>query len=233
MRIGIMQPYLFPYLGYFQLINAVDKYIVLDDVQYIKGGRINRNVILLDGKLYKFTFSVSKAPHNYKINQRYFSEAYERDKKKFLNVLRQSYSKAPCYKDVAKLLKSILDSKEYNAGRFITRSLRSICSYLSINTPLVNSSKITRDEALKKEHMVMDIVKRQKGSTYINAVGGTGLYSKDNFEKKGVKLCFLKMKDIKYKQFDHGFIPNLSIVDVMMFNSKKKISNMLNQFSLV
>lgn len=233
MRIGIMQPYLFPYLGYFQLIAAVDTYVVLDDVQYIKGGWINRNRILLNGQPKLFTFSVKHSSYNLNINERTFTDFWEKDKKKFLNLVSQSYVKAPNFKQVLSILKEILEFSDNNVANFTTNSIKLLCKHMKIKTPIITSSKMKRDTTLKREYMVQDIVKRQEGNEYINAIGGKELYSKEQFENNKIKLYFIKMNELNYSQFGSIFIPNLSIIDVLMFNDVTRIIKMLKAYTLV
>src|SRR5690242_636845 len=97
LKIAIMQPYLFPYIGYFQLINAVDKFVIHDDVQFIKGGWINRNQILVNNREFMFTFSIKKDSSSHNINKRYFSDKFEAEKNKFLRTLKANYGKCERY----------------------------------------------------------------------------------------------------------------------------------------
>jgi len=228
-----MQPYFFPYLGYFQLINSVNLFVIYDDVQYIKGGWINRNRILLEDRDYLFTFPVKKGCLNDQIFDRNFGDDFPIFVKRFKRTLEVAYGNAPEYLDAMSLITKVLDSDNLNIARLISRSLRIICDYLSIETKFIMSSKIEKDETLKGQDRVIEI-NRLLGSThYINPIGGMGLYSKEAFRKAGIKLSFLKMRPVIYKQYDNEFVPNLSIIDVMMFNSREKIKELLGEYDLL
>ncbi|MDU1323245.1 MAG: WbqC family protein [Clostridium botulinum] len=233
MRVGIMQPYIFPYLGYFQLINAVEKFVIHDDIQFIKGGWINRNSILFNGDRFKFVFSVKKDHYYKNINERYYTENFNKESKKFLANIVMVYKKAPYFDDVYKLLENILNNSERNVAILNTFSIVEICKYIGINNKILFSSKLNKDNELKSEERVIDINKCLNSHLYINPIGGTELYSKESFQKENIKLNFIKMKDIKYKQFNSNFLDNLSIIDVMMFNDKITIKKFLEHYELV
>lgn len=225
-----MQPYLFPYLGYFQLIAAVDKFVVHDDVQYIKGRWINRNRILINNKPYLFTFSIKKDPFFLKINQRTFAPSFPMESKKFLKLLYQAYHKAIRFKQTYALLEDIMSYSDNNISKFVTNSLQKISRYLDIDTPFILSSEIEKNDKLKGQDRVININSVMQSTHYINPIGGTELYSKDEFKKKHIKLNFIKMNEIKYLQFGDGFVSNLSMIDVLMFNDKKSIKQMLSEY---
>ena len=233
MKLAIMQPYLFPYLGYFQLINSVDLFMVYDDVQYIKGGWINRNRILLNGLAHMFAFPVKKGPLSYQIRERYFAEDFNLIAKRFLKTLEVAYRGAPGYSETVQLITDILASDDLNIASFISRSLRIICDYLSIETRFILSSEIDKDPLLKGQDRVIEI-NRLLGSThYMNPIGGMELYSKEAFQKAGIELSFLRMRPLIYKQFNNEFVPDLSIIDVMMFNLREKIRELLGEYDLL
>ncbi len=234
MKIAIMQPYLFPYIGYFQLINSVDLFVIHDDVQYIKGGWINRNRILVNNCPFLFTFSLKKAPSTLNINERYFSGAFMEEKKKLLRTLKSSYGKAEGYDEVSRLVEESLDVKheDEDISKIITSSLKLICNYLNIETPIVVSSEINKNNLLKGEERVIEINKQLNSTHYINPIGGLQLYNEENFLKQDIKLNFLQSKPIVYPQ-GNEFIPWLSIIDVLMFNSKEKVRGFLGHYDLL
>ena len=229
-----MQPYLFPYLAYFQMINGVDKFVIYNDVQYIKGGWINRNNLLINKKQHLFTFSVEKDEQTKLINERYYcSKTFNNEIQKFYSTLTMSYKKAIYFEEVFKLIHKIFQYHDLNVGKFNFNALKCICNYIGIDTELIKSSEITKNNLLKGEDKIIEINKILKSSEYINAFGGRKLYCKETFEKNNIKLNFIKTLDIEYKQFSNNFIPNLSIIDVLMFNSKKEIKQLLNEYELV
>ena len=238
MKIAIMQPYLFPYIGYFQLIRAADAFGIGDDVQYIEGGWINRNRIIVNGQEYLFSFPVVKDYHTKPIKERFFHNNFQHQKKKLLKALEYNYTKAPFNKDTINIIKKVFDCTETNVSKFIENHLRVVCNYLNIDTPFIRSErwdvednvgKTVEQRAVKK----LGQLKTQGFDHFINPIGGAELYSKEYFKKNGFKLSYLKTIETAYKQFGLDFIPNLSIIDVMMFNSPKEISIMLNNYELI
>ena len=232
MKIGIMQPYFLPYIGYWQLLNAVDKYIIYDDVNYINRGWINRNRILLNSKDKMITLSLKEVSQNKLIKEIELLNN-EKEREKLLKTISQSYKKAPFYDEVYPLIEEILNFKEINLGKFLENSIKKIIEYLEINATILISSEIEKDNMLKGKNKILDICKNLGASEYYNAIGGQELYSYEEFNKEGIKLKFLKSGNIEYRQFKNEFIPNLSIIDVMMFNSKEKIKEFLNNYTLI
>ena len=232
MKITIMQPYFLPYLGYFQLINIADKFVVYDNVQYIKRGWINRNRYLLNNKDNYFIIPVKKFSHQQKIIEINISKNYDREKmlRKFYNA----YNKAPYFEETYKLLTEIIKFPSQNLSEYTFFSISTICKYLNIKTKILISSKINYNHKLKSENKVIDICNSLNGTIYINPEGGKKIYKKENFKKFKLNLKFLYTEDFKYKQFDEKtFIPKLSIVDILMFNSKKKVKEIIdNNFVL-
>jgi len=234
MKLAIMQPYFCPYIGYFQLINLVDKFVIYDDVQYINDGWINRNRILIQKKKpYMFTLSVKDDSHTLNINERFYINNIKREKNKIFKTIKQSYSKAPYYNNVINLIENIFSIEELNVAKMNIKSLKIICDYLNINTDFIINSNLKTNSNLNGEERVLYINKKLNSDKYINSIGGKKLYSKKRFRKNNIELSFLKTKKIEYEQFGYDFVPNLSIIDVLMFNSKKKIKNMLSKYELV
>lgn len=232
MKLGIMQPYFMPYIGYWQLMNAVDLYVVYDDVNYIKGGWINRNRILVNNTPTYINLPLIEASPNKKINE------IEVDINsiiinKNIKKIELSYRKAPYYNEVYPLIEKILLCNEKSLPKFILNSFKLVAEYLDINTEFVLSSDISKNNELRAQNKVIDICKNLKADEYYNAIGGTELYDKNIFEQNGIKLSFLDTNKIEYKQFNNEFVSNLSIIDVLMFNSKQEVKNMLKMYNLV
>lgn len=234
MKVGIMQPYLFPYLGYFQLINSVDTFVIYDDVQYIKEGWINRNKIQLNKKEFLFTFSVQHDSAKKMINQRFYSEkTFEPTKIKFLKTIFLSYNKSPYFKEINEILQKILGFHSLNVAEFNTNSLKILCNYLGIDTKIIISSLLKKDDSLKAEARVIEINKILGSDCYINPIGGLELYSQRVFRENNIELQFIKMKHVEYPQFKGNFIPRLSIIDVLMYNSRERIKELLDEYELM
>ncbi|MCI9079052.1 MAG: WbqC family protein [Lachnospiraceae bacterium] len=232
MRIGIMQPYFVPYIGYWQLMNAVDKYVIYDDVNYIRGGWINRNRILIDNQPKYFNVPLIGASQNKLINeiQVNVDNALVR---KNLRTIESAYKKAPYFDTVYPLLKTILDCRKDKISEYIEESFKVLCNYLDITTELIMSSSINKNCNLKSQKKILEICKILKCTEYYNAIGGRDLYSYNDFRNNGIKLVFLKSNKIKYKQFSNNFYSDLSIIDVIMFNSKDEVKDMLLRYDLI
>jgi hypothetical protein len=232
MTLAIMQPYIFPYIGYFQLIHAVDKFVIYDDVNFINRGWINRNRILMNGKDFLFTIPLKDASQNKLINEIEVNWD-ENWKGKFLKTLEQAYKKAPHYQEIVGLIeRSITPDKEI-ISKVVVNNLRLINDYLDISTEIVDSSAIYQNTHLKAQERILDICKQEQANHYINPIGGTELYNYQYFEESEIKLNFIKTDRIEYPQFKNEFVPFLSIIDVLMFNSKENIKSFLNQYELV
>lgn len=229
MRLGIMQPYFFPYLGYWQLLANVDKYVVYDDVTYIKGGWINRNNFLINGQKNLLTMRLEKASSYTLIKD----IAIKDDFVKFLKTIEMGYKKAPFFEDSFRLLKDICQCPDKKLGQFLFNSHIKICEYLGIDTELILSSSFEKYTELKGKDKVISICKQLGADEYINAIGGQELYDKKEFAENGIRLNFLQANLREYRQLKNEFVAGLSIIDIMMFNSKEEIKEMLNDFKLV
>lgn len=231
MKIGIMQPYFFPYLGYWQLINAVDRYVIYDDVNFIKNGWINRNNILLGGNKFLLSLPLECASSSKLINETKITSNIKQ-KEKLLKTVEAAYKKAPFFELVYPIVKNTIMFDSRNIAESLTYSIEAILSYLDIHTELIVSSKIDKNSQLKAEKKVIHIVKVLGGSIYINAIGGQELYNKNEFSDNGIDLKFIKMNEVKYNQFKNDFVPNLSIIDVIMFNTPEKVKELLDEYTL-
>lgn len=233
MKMGIMQPYYFPYIGYWQLIEAVDKFVIYDDVNFIKGGWINRNRILNNGKVQYINVPMSGASsfkHINEIGVDHNPVLKEKNKKTLWNA----YHKAEQFDLVFPIICDILECSQDNLAEYLAFSIKAICAYLKIDTELYISSEIDKDNSLHGENKVLDICRRMKADVYYNAIGGRELYHFDRFRANGLKLCFLQTDEILYDQGScMGFEKNLSIIDVMMHNDMQKVRKMLSQYKLV
>lgn len=228
MKVAIMQPYLFPYIGYWQLINAVEQFVIFDDVNFIKKGFINRNNILVDAEPKRFTLQLVKASQNKLINETEVGE----NASEILKLIEINYQKAPYYQDVFPILKDILMQNEKNLARFIGYSLFKLSEYMGIYTHFIYSSQIEKNNTLKSQDKIVEICKKMQATEYVNAIGGRSLYESEAFRQNGLELYFLESLKIEYKQFQNEFVPNLSIIDILMFNDKSNIKHALNNYSL-
>lgn len=233
MKVGIMQPYLFPYIGYWQLIGAVDKFVLLDDVNYIMRGYINRNSILVNGRPYRFTIPVKKASQERLIMDTQLSFTLE-EKKKFLSTIRRAYKKAYHYGAVMPLIEEIIGNPEQDLTKFIRFSIEKIMGYLQIETELSVSSQMIKNNGLAGADRIIEICRRLGADEYVNPCGGRKLYSRESFIKNDMELYFLDTysEKIIYDQGKEGFEPNMSIIDILFWNSVERIKGFLQEYKL-
>lgn len=218
-----------PYIGYWQLMAAVDVYVVYDDVNYIKGGWVSRNRILMDGKPHLFTITLNGASPN-----KLFNEIEVRDNfVKFRKMLQSCYAKAPYFADTMQLMEQVYSCEQRDLGHFMLNQFQMVLDYLQCDTKLILSSELTKDNTLRGAEKVKHICKLLGADTYYNAIGGRELYDKSDFAVQGVDLKFVQTLSVQYKQFNDDFQPNLSLIDVLMFNSREEVQQLLNQYKLV
>lgn len=228
MKVAIMQPYFFPYLGYFQLIASVDVFVIYDDVNYINRGWINRNAILANGQPQRINLALGKSSQNLLINQIEVVDTGER----LLKTVAQCYGKAPHFKSVFPLIEQALRYKDKNLGAYLAHLLQLVCDALGIQTRLISSSSLRKDNSLKAQEKILAICQELHATQYINSIGGKQLYEPDAFLARGVQLSFLQSRNVTYKQFGKGFVPGLSIIDVLMFNDSTELQRMLAEYDL-
>lgn len=229
MKLAIMQPYFMPYIGYFQTMAAVNKYVVYDDVQYIKGGWVGHNYLLIGGKKQLFSIQLKGASPNKLFNEIEIGDNF----RKLTQTLQLNYHKAPFFNEVMPVLSDIFSYEDRNLARFLWNSYRTLFDFLGIGTEIILSSSIDKDCTLKGKNKVIDICHILGASTYINAIGGQELYDKADFAANGIDLFFLKADDISYSQFGGDFEPGLSFIDVLMFNGREGSTKLLSQYTLV
>ena len=232
MKVGIMQPYFLPYIGYWQLMNVVDRYVIYDDVNYIKGGWINRNRILSNGQVKYLNVPVLGASPNKLIHEIRVNND-TRLVEKNLRAVEGAYRKAPCFADVYPLIEKIMRNGAGNIAEYNEYSFRVLAQYLGITTEFVLSSTLKKNNNLKAQEKVIHICELLGATEYYNAIGGRDLYNADDFMEKGIALKFLKPDRIQYEQFGAEFQDSLSILDVMMFNSKQEVQKFLDCYRLV
>jgi hypothetical protein len=232
MRLAIMQPYFLPYIGYLQLMNAVDKFVLYDDVNYINKGWINRNRILVNGKDYLFTVPLKEASQNKLINEICLSDD-PKWRGKLLKTFEQAYKKAPFYLTAFAVTEKIINLEAEKLNEWLAAGFSVLADYLHIQTEIVSGSGVYHNTHLKAQERILDICRQENADHYINPIGGTELYDKPVFGASGIQLSFLKSRPVIYPQFKNEFIPWLSIVDIMMFNSVPSIQHLLNEYDLI
>jgi hypothetical protein len=232
MKLAIMQPYFFPYIGYFQLVNAVDEFIVYDNIKYTKKGWINRNRLLQDGKDVMFSLPLKSDSDFLDIRDRKLAADFRHAK--LLNQVKNAYRHAPFFEPTFHLVEEIVRYDDPNLFRFLHHSITSICAHLGIHTPIAISSTFNIDHSLKGQKKVLALCQAAGADTYINAIGGINLYGSDDFLSMNITLKLLRSRPYEYSQFGDTFVPWLSIIDVMMFNPMDGIRDSLtSNFDLI
>lgn len=231
MTLGIMQPYFLPYIGYWQLLAMVDRFVVYDNIQYTKKGWINRNRFLRDGTDAYFTVPLKKASDYLNVSERELADDFDRDK--LLRSLAGSYRRAPHFDTVFPVVERIVQAPMLNLFAYLQNSLTEMAGFLEIRTPMVVSSTIDIDHALHSEDKVLALCRAMGADRYLNPIGGQALYSQAAFAAHSIRLEFLRTRPIEYSQGSGVFVPNLSIVDVLMFNSKETVRTMLSEADVI
>lgn len=232
MKVGIMQPYFLPYIGYFQLIAAVDVFVVYDNIQYTKKGWINRNRMLQNGADAVFSLPLRKGSDYLDVRDRTLADTF--DRAKLLSQFGGNYRRAPYFDETMPLLKRVIGHADDNLFGYVHHSIAETCAHFGITTKIKISSDIDIDHSLRGQDKVIALTRAVGGTTYINTIGGVEMYSKSDFAEHGVTLQFIKSLPIEYEQFGEPFVPWLSITDVMMFNETGDIREaFLNKVEVV
>ena len=232
MKVAILQPYLFPYIGYFQLVDAVDTFVFYDDVNFIKRGWINRNQILDKGKAVKFTVPLKKVSQNKLISETEITE----EKKwltQFFKTIEQNYKNAPYFNETFQLLKRVFEKDHSKIGALSMDSIREVSEYLQLKTQFeISSRNYSKSKGLSKVDRLIAICMEKGSDYYINPTGGKELYNKSNFKKEGITLSFIENELVSYTQFGNEFVSGLSIIDVLMFNSIQETKELISKYKL-
>lgn len=232
-HVAIMQPYIFPYLGYFHLIEASELFIFYDDVSYIKKGWINRNRILLQQEPSLFTLPIQQASQNVLIKDT-LTCIDTRWKKKFYAKLTHSYQKAPHFTQVMELIDaSLKHTQNGSIASVAINAIQLIYQYLNHDITYKRSSDISpHTQGMDKAERLIKITKDLGYTSYLNAPSGKELYSKGDFKNQGIDLHFIRSLACHYSQFHHDFIPSLSIIDVLMFNTIDETKTLFQHFTV-
>jgi hypothetical protein len=235
MKIGIMQPYFYPYIGYFQLIQAADRFILFDDVQYIRHGWINRNRILKPGEgLQYIIMPLATHTRNTLIRDIQPADA-EKNKDKILRQIEHYKKTAPHYKTIRALMEHCFATKQNSIAEMNGYYLKAVCDYIGIDFKIELSSQMNFDysQVLDAGEWALRMCQQLQVTEYINPAGGMELFDNAKFEKKNIRLRFLQPSLRSYNQRRDLFEPGLSIIDVMMFNGPAEIKNLINDYQLV
>lgn len=232
MKTAIIQPFFSAYLCYYQLINAVDTFVIYDNIKKTKTGWFNKNKILMNGEGRLFTIPVKKDHDYLNVNERILADNAGREKRRILAQIYHTYLRAPYFEMIYPFVEDIILQENENLFDFIYYSVLQFKDLLNIKTQILISSTIPINHSLKAQDKVLAICKYLDTDVYINSAAGKFLYDKKEFEKAGIELKFIKSKYIEYPQFDNEFVPWLSIIDVLMFNGVEKTRQLLQEYEL-
>jgi hypothetical protein len=222
-RIALMQPYFLPYLGYFQLIAAVDCFVIYDNVQFIKNGWIERNRYLLEQEPKWFRVPLTKGSHTQQIMDKRIAETFAPGD--ILNKLSFAYRRAPHAQRMLTWLEALLVEPAQSIAELNERILRACCCLIGLQTPIIRSSDLSFSEDSKAQDRVLEVVQASAGTHYLNPFNGGHLYSAETFHQAGITLELLKANLPDYWQgsSEHPFVPGLSILDALMYNDVQTV----------
>lgn len=227
----VMQPYFFPYLGYFQLAASSSVFVFLDDVAFIKQGWINRNRWLVQGKAHLFTVPLVAPSINRSIATTLIVDNLQW-RSKLIRQLEQAYARAPFRAPVIDLVRSVLSSPHRSISTLAAASVRASCSYVGLHVSWKSSSDSFPLHELKGASRIISICRELEANRYINAPGGKELYDTTKFAKAGIELKFLKPVLPTYSQLGNSFVSGLSIIDVLMFNPPETVRSWMEAYEL-
>lgn len=232
MRLAIMQPYFLPYIGYWQLMGAVDAFVVYDRIKYTKKGWINRNRMLQNGDAATFSLPLAAGSDQLMVCERDLAPTF--DRRKLLAQFEGCYRKAPQFEAMRPWLQSVVLDPANNLFDYLWQSIVKTRDQLGLTTRLIVSSEVPHDESLKAQDKVLAICKALGATTYVNAIGGLELYEREVFAAEGITLQFHKARPFEYAQSGDAFVPWLSILDVLMFNPAAVVDDAVrHQFDLL
>lgn len=230
MKLAIMQPYWFPYIGYWQLLSLADVFVIYDNIQYTKKGWVSRNRYLSNGKDEVFSIALTAGASDLDVRDREISPSF--DRQRVLRRLEGAYRRAPFFSAAFDLIQRLVNNPASNLFVYVNQSVGGICEYLGIETPRLVSSSVEPLTTARGQDRVIALCQSLGAAEYINPIGGVELYNGKDFERYGVKLRFLRSRLVPYSQFGHPFVPWLSIIDVLMFNSLDQIRQMLGAYDI-
>lgn len=232
MKLAIMQPYFFPYIGYWQLLNAVDRFVIYDDVSFIKRGWVNRNRILINDKPSYITVPLSHASQNKRICDLSLQTSPDW-RRKLIRSIENTYRRSPYFSVIFSEIDKQLEYPAANLADFLAFHLGAMATLLGINTEFVTTSRCYENSELTGQDRILDICKSEGAKSYLNLQGGQTLYDSESFDDVNIDLRFIIMRITPYKQRSAGFLPNLSIIDALMEIGVEGVQQRLIEYDLV
>ena len=252
MKLGMNQPYFFPYLGFYQLIHAVDRFIIYDNFNYIKGGWINRNRFLVVSGNPTYFNAVTEDSSPYKRIRDIRLSPKTNWRRKLLNTFFLNYRKCPFFAETYTLLETIIQLETDSLSELATKSISAVCRHLQIRSEIVENPRYEElENALDDENLtqafpliklsvperkvfrVIAVCHMMKASEYVNPMGGQAFYDKGAFKANGIDLHFLRSRDEPYQQATKEYHPGLSIIDVLMNCGREGTIKRLDNYELV
>jgi hypothetical protein len=234
-RLAIMQPYLFPYLGYFQLVHAADKFVFADDYTFIKGGWINRNRLLINNEPAYFTVPLKHVTSTTLIREAEIDDSLGSSwRRPLLKTIENYYRRTPQFSAVFPLVEQVLTEPTTSIAGMARASVVRVAEFLGLPTAFVPTMTGYGNAQLKGQDRVIDTCLREGADHYVNAIGGRELYSREAFAARGIRLGFVESDStIEYAQFRGPFTPGLSIIDVLMFNARDEARALVGRYQLL
>lgn len=228
-----MQPYLFPYVGYFQLIDSVDEFVLYDNVNFIKKGWINRNNIAVNGRPHLFSVPVKNKSQNLVIRDvEIDNQSFSKWRKKFLKTLQMSYGKAQNFDQAFEIVNLCLSEKSHISA-LCRDSLTILCEYLEIKANISEASSLPVKKKVGKVENLVGLCNHLGATKYINAPSGKSLYDKEAFSKRGISLEFLQPSVKEYTQTNSKFfMKNLSVIDIIMNCKRSECKDLISGYSI-
>jgi len=232
MKLGIMQPYFFPYLGYFDLINQTEEWIVFDTVQYIRHGWVNRNRVLHPKQGWQYVIvPVKKHSQSTLISETEIMNDGGKWREKIIGQLQHYKRRAPFFQEAMALVKGGVFSENTSIARLNVNCLSLVCEYLGIEFRYQYFSDMHLDLGPidGPGDWALRISEAMGATEYINPLGGVGIFAPEKFHAAGIKRTIRQLPPMEYQCSPYEFIPNLSIIDVLMWNEPEKVREHLEK----
>lgn len=220
--IAAMQPYLFPYVGYYQMAALVEEFVFLDDANFIVRGFINRNHLLLNGRAHRFTVPVADASQNRSIKDHWYPDRGEQ----LLKLLRVAYRTAPHLRTALPLIESVFEEGGGNVALTNALSVQRVLEYAGLERRWLSSSNLLAQGQFKGRSWIIEICRRLQASRYLNLPGGRALYEPAVFDAEGIALQFVEPLFPAYDQAC-PFVQGLSMIDALMWCAPAAVRTML------
>jgi ACT domain-containing protein len=230
MKVAIMQPYFLPYIGYFQLIKSVDKFIILDDVNFIKGGWINRNIIANKSISQWLTIPLDAASPNKLINEIDIVQN-ELWKFKMIKTIKQIYGKNYNNAFLLSIIINLIEQANGNLSKYLSKTISDLCNILNIKTDIINITDFPKSNELNAQERIISICKKAEASVYVNLPGGKTLYDTLRFQSDNIELRFIEPK-VPVGLLSSGLNNSIkvSIIDLILRNSSESIAEALDSY---